>query len=195
MRYLYCDCDRIWFSTDDLKKFLRKVGRWCFHHDVTLATNVPGHSAQNGQIEGGMSQVMSLTSVQLQCSFLNELFWDRSFMLAIYIISRRCKSRSRARALVRSWHKIPWTAWSGRLWDASILICAFGQALILKNDMKSNRNARQGELALFMGIAADSKGWLIWNVPKECYQIRYNVQIIKDMWMKPAMLAIRDQMI
>ena len=45
-----------------------------------------------------------------------------------------------------------------------------------------------------MGIGAESKGWLVWNVPREMYQIRRIVQVIKDMWLRPAMLAVRDQM-
>ena len=63
LRALYADCDPIWFSTDELKMFLRKVGRWCFIHAVMLFTNVPGQSQQNGGIEGDMGRVMSLTSV------------------------------------------------------------------------------------------------------------------------------------
>ena len=146
--------------------FLRKVGRWCFVNGVALSTNVPGQSQQNGVIEGSMNQVMALTSVQLQCSFLNELFWDRSFMLAIFILARRYRKNSKSIHLRNSWHKSSYTAWSGLLFDISILICAFGQALILKNDKKSNQYKRQGELALFMGIPANSKGWLVWNVPR-----------------------------
>ena len=64
LKYLYADCDPIWFSTDELKMFLRNVGRWCFCRGVVLHTNSPGLSSQNGQIEGMMSEVMSLTSVQ-----------------------------------------------------------------------------------------------------------------------------------
>ena len=194
LRCLYADCDPIWFSTDELRMFLRKVGRWCFVNGVALSTNVPGQSQQNGVIEGSMNQVMALTSVQLQCSFLNELFWDRSFMLAIFILARRYRKNSKSIHLRNSWHKSSYTAWSGLLFDISILICAFGQALILKNDKKSNQYKRQGELALFMGIPANSKGWLVWNVPRQKYQVRYNVRVIKDMMMWPARLCINNQL-
>ena len=67
LRVLYADCDPIWFSTNELKMFLRKVGRWCFIHAVLLFTNVPGHSEQNGGIEGNMNRVMALTSVPCGC--------------------------------------------------------------------------------------------------------------------------------
>ena len=194
LRCLYADCDPIWFSTDELRMFLRKVGRWCFVNGVALSTNVPGQSQQNGVIEGSMNQVMALTSVQLQCSFLNELFWDRSFMLAIFILARRYRKNSKSIHLRNSWHKSSYTAWSGLLFDISILICAFGQALILKNDKKSNQYKRQGELALFMGIPANSKGWLVWNVPRQKYQVRYNIRVIKDMMMRPARLCINNQL-
>ena len=194
LRCLYADCDPIWFSVDELKMFLRKVGRWCFTHDVALCTNVPGQSAQNGMIEGSMGQVMSLTSVQLQCSFLNELYWDRSFLLAIFILGRRNALRSKSQHVQNSWHKISWTVWSGRFSDITVMICAFGQALILKNDKKNNRFTRQGELGLWMGIPHKKKGWLVWNVTKEKYEIRYNLKVIKDMFIRPAMLGVRNQL-
>ena len=194
LRCLYADCDPIWFSVDELKMFLRKVGRWCFTHDVALCTNVPGQSAQNGMIEGSMGQVMSLTSVQLQCSFLNELYWDRSFLLAIFILGRRNALRSKSQHVQNSWHKIPWTVWSGRFSDITVMICAFGQALILKNDKKNNRFTRQGELGLWMGVPHKKKGWLVWNVTKEKYEIRYNLKVIKDMFIRPAMLGVRNQL-
>ena len=66
LRALYADFDPIWFSTIELKMFLRKVGRWCFIHSIMLFTNVPGQSEQNGGIEGDMGRVIALTSVQLQ---------------------------------------------------------------------------------------------------------------------------------
>ena len=157
-------------------------------------TNVPGQSTQNGMIEGTMGQVMPLTSVQLQCTFLNELFWDRSFLLAIFILARRNALRSKAQHVRNSWHKIPWTIWSGLFCDITVLICAFGQALILKNDKKNNRFTRQGELGLWMGIPAKNKGWLVWNVTKEKYEIRYNLKVIKDMFIRPAMIGVRNQL-
>ena len=194
LRFLYVDCDPIWFSVDDLKRFLRKVGRWCFRRSVALFTNSPGKSQQNGRIEGSMNEVMGLTSAQLQCSFLKELFWDRSFMLAVFILARRFKNKSNAPVLKNSWHKIPWTAWSGRLVDLTVLICAFGATLIVKNDRKSNRFTRQGELALFMGVPQGSKGWLVWNVPMQKYQIRYNVRVVNGMMIKPAVVSLRNQL-
>ena len=42
LRCLYADCDPIWFSTDELRMFLRKVGQWCFINGVALSTNFPG---------------------------------------------------------------------------------------------------------------------------------------------------------
>ena len=91
--------------------------------EVVLHTNSPGLSSQNGQIEGTISEVMSLTSVQLQCSYLAIVVWDRSFMHAIFIIARRPKLRSRRPYLKDTWHKIPWTALTGRLFDFTVLIC------------------------------------------------------------------------
>ena len=194
LRVLYADCDPIWFSTNELKMFLRKVGRWCFMRSVVLFTNATGQSSQNGRIEGGMSRVMSLTSVQLQCSFLNELVWDRSFLHAIFIISRRYMQSPRSPHVKGSWHRMPHVVWSGRFTDLTILICAFGQALVLKNDKKNNSYERQGELALWMGIPWQSKGWLVWNVPRQRYQIRYNVKVIKNMMLRPAQLCVRNEL-
>ena len=173
--------------------FLRKVGRWCFIHAVLLFTNVPGHSEQNGGIEGNMNRVMALTSVQLQYSFLNELFWDRSFLLAIFILCRMCSPRSSSQHVQNSWHQIPYTVWSGRFTDLTVLICAFGQALILKNDKKSNRFTRQGELGYFMGIPWNSKGWLIWNVVQKKYQIRFNIRVINNMMWKPVVSCLNKE--
>ena len=109
-------------------------------------------------------------------------------------MARRYRKNSKSIHLRNSWHKSSYTAWSGLLFDISILICAFGQALILKNDKKSNQYKRQGELALFMGIPANSKGWLVWNVPRQKYQVRYNIRVIKDMMMRPARLCINNQL-
>ena len=93
-----------------------------------------------------------------------------------------------------SWHRMPHVVWSGRFTDLTVLICAFGQALVLKNDKKNNSYERQGELALWMGIPWQSKGWLVWNVPRQRYQIRYNVKVIKNMMLRPAQLCVRDEL-
>ena len=45
-----------------------------------------------------------------------------------------------------------------------------------------------GELGLWMGFAANSKGWLVYNVVTQTYQVRYNIQVLKDKNLKPAML-------
>ena len=190
---LYAYCDPIWFSTDELKIFLRKVGRWCFIHAVMLFINVPGQSQQNGGIEGDMGRVMSLTSVQLSYSFLNELFWDRSFLLAIFVLWRMCCPRSRSSHVRDSWNKIPDTVWTGRIDDLTVLICAFGQALILKNDRKNNRYTRQGELGYFMRLPWKSKGWLIWNVVQKKYQVRYNIRVITSMMWKPVVSCLNKE--
>ena len=92
-----------------------------------------------------------------------------------------------------SWHRMPHVVWSGRFTDLTILICAFGQALILKNDMKNSTYERQGELDLWIGIPWQSKGWLVWNVPRQSYQVRYNVKVIRNMMLKPAQLCVRDE--
>ena len=132
LRFLYGDCDSAWFDSDALKSLLRRVGRWCFLRGVALYTNSPGISEQNGFIEQCMSEIMSLTSIQLQCSFLNVRFWDRSFCLAILIIARRPSPRSRCPLVLASWHKIPWSCLTKRIWDFSVLIAAFGQTVIIK---------------------------------------------------------------
>ena len=93
-----------------------------------------------------------------------------------------------------SWHRMPHVVWSGRFTDLTVLICAFGQALILKNDKKNNSYERQGELALWMGIPWQSKGWLCWNVARQTYQVRFNVQVIKNMALRPAQLCLRNEL-
>ena len=47
LRFLYGDCDPVWYDTETLKSLLRRVGRWCFLRGVALFTNAPGISKQN----------------------------------------------------------------------------------------------------------------------------------------------------
>ena len=92
-----------------------------------------------------------------------------------------------------SWHRIPFAVGTGRFDDLKVLICAFRQALILKNDRKNNRFTRQGELGYFMGLPWKSKGCLIWNVVHKKYQVRCNVRVIYNIMWKPVVSCLNKE--
>ena len=189
LKFLYGDCDPLWYSSDTLKSLLRRVGRWCFLRGVSLFTNSPGISKQNGLVEQCMSEVMSLTSIQLQCSFLTVKFWDRSFCLAIFIIARRPSPGSKCPLVLESFHKIPWSCLTGRIFDFSVLIAAFGQTVIIKlKGVKANQYKRMGHLGLFMGIPHNAKGWVVYDCVTQSFVNRYDIHVLKDRFLKPAML-------
>ena len=74
-------------------------------------------------------------------------------MHAIFIIARRPKLHSRRPYLKDTWHKIPWTALTGRLFGFTILICGWGNmVLIKKKGVKSNHYKQTQELGLWMGV-------------------------------------------
>ena len=45
-----------------------------------------------------------------------------------------------------------------------------------------------------MGAPQGSKGLLVWNVPMQKYQIRYNVRVVNGMMIKPAVVSLRNQL-
>ena len=136
-----------------------------------------------------MSEVMSLTSIQLQCSFLTVSFWDRSFCLAIFIIARRPSPGSRCPLVLESFHKIPWSCLTGCIFDFSVLIAAFGQTVIIKKKgVKANQYKQMGHLGLFMGLCHNSKGWLVYDCVTQSFLNRYDIHVLKDKFLRPAML-------